>query len=494
LRLRAPTVSLVVRLAACLGIAALAGFGCDTISPAAFTEHVLNRTGYGPDAWSRERIRTLGINAYLEEQLHPERIDDSSIEARVRDRFPALAMSLAQLQVAYRKPNGESWEVREQLTHAKLLRAIFSRRQLEQVLVDFWFDHFNVDARRRVALWAVAPYERDAIRPHVLGSFEDLLRAVARHPAMLEYLDNASNFRDGFVLGKVTYGVNENFARELLELHTVGADSGRRLSDIHDTALAFTGWTTADPPVGDAQGFAFLADGHDRSEKKILGLTLPAGRGIEDGDALIRHLARHPDTAANVARKLCQRFVAERPTACETAAAARFLATDGDLREVMRAILFSSAFREARHFRTKAKRPLHHLASLARAVGVANEAYFGALAVNEMRKWGEDPYGALPPTGWPDVSQAWLGQGAFIRRLDVFKLALEAGYGLRPPGSLGTQEPQGVFDGVVDRLLPGGTSAATRSAVLDYLATLAPSERIPEATAVLLVSPEFSHH
>src|SRR5690606_13692513 len=161
------------------------------------------------------------------------------------------------------------------------------RRQLEQVLVDFWYNHFNVDARRTLGTHlAVATYERDAIRPHVLGRFESLLRAVVKHPAMLEYLDNASNFRDGFLVGRKSFGVNENFARELLELHTVGPDRGRGLRDINHTARAFTGWTLLD-----SGAFGFLAIGHDTGEKRVLGLTLPAGRGLADGEDLIRHLA-----------------------------------------------------------------------------------------------------------------------------------------------------------------------------------------------------------
>lgn len=482
-------------LSVCLVLVLAIGSACERVavkqaSLGPEAEHVLNRIGYGPDAWSRERITKIGVDRYIEEQLRPAGIDDSALEEKLQRLVPSIDMTLAGIMRVYRPPHNRQSEARRELARAKLLRAIYSKRQLEQVLVDFWLNHFNVDARREIAVWAIGPYERDAIRPHVLGRFEDMLRAVAKHPAMLEYLDNSSNFREGYVFDEVEYGINENFARELLELHTVGPDTGRKLRDIHDTARAFTGWTIATPPYS----FAFRLDGHDRGAKTILGLSLPAGGGVEDGEKLLRYLARHPDTAHRIAQKLCRRFVAEHETGCELVATARYLETNGDLRAVMREILFSAAFRDPRNFRTKAKRPLHWIASLARATGVADDRTFLEDALNELERMGEDLYGAGPPSGHPDVSSAWLGESSLLRKLTLASRVLRGGSGLRKPAALGTRDPFEVFRGVEARIVPSGVSAAVQREILAHLVRTAPAERLGEATALLLASPDFAHH
>jgi uncharacterized protein (DUF1800 family) len=483
---------------ACLLLALLIGSACEDGSLRAREEHVLNRIGYGPDPWSRARIRALGIDAYIEEQLHPARLDDSALETRLRAEMPALSMSLAEARSYYNEflppPSPRPSEVMRQMARAKVLRAIHSRRQLEQVLVDFWLNHFNVDARSEIARWGIVTYERDVLRPLALGRFEDLLRAVARHPAMLDYLDNAQNFREGFVRDRESYGVNENFAREVLEVHTVGPDAGQTLADVRNTALAFTGWTIPLFLIGDDPGFVFVPEGHDPSAKSILGLSLPAGGGISDGDALIRYLARHPSTAAHVSRKLCRRFVAERATGCEVAAAARFLASDGNIREVMREILGSPDFRDPRWFRTKVKRPLHAIASVARAVGVADDEEFAPLAHTEARNMGEDLYAAGAPVGWPDVSRAWVGEGAFVLRLNLAHLAARGVWGLRPPAAMPSAPPDVFADQVAARLLLGPLGLATRAELIDFLRDLPEYARLEEASTLVLSSPDFAHH
>lgn len=482
---------------ACLLLVLAPGLACEPSLPAR-EEHVLHRIGYGPDEWSRQRIRTLGIDAYIEEQLHPASLDDSALEARLRAEFPALTMSLAELRGYYNEflppPSPRPSEVRRQIARAKLIRAVRSKRQLEQVLVYFWLNHFNVDARSEIARWAIVSYEQDAIRPHVFGRFEDLLRAVARHPAMLEYLDNAQNFREGFVRGRDTYGVNENFARELLEVHTVGPDAGQTLAYIRNTALAFTGWTVPLFMVADDPGFVFLAEGHDTSAKSVLGLSIPAGGGISDGDALIRHLARLPNTAFAVSRKLCRRFVAEQVTECEMAATMRFVETDGNLREVMRAIFDTPSFQDPRHFRTKAKRPLHAVASLARAVGVADEQVFVSAAVTEARNMGEEFYCAGSPLGFPDVSRAWLGEGAFVLRANLAHAAANGVWGLAGPAPSSASTPEALADALAARILLGPPSFATRTELISYLRELRPIGWLEEGTWLLLSSPDFAHH
>jgi uncharacterized protein (DUF1800 family) len=481
----------------CLLAVAIAGSGCDEATLRAREEHVLNRIGYGPDAWSRQRIRQLGIDAYVEEQLYPSRLDDSGLEGHLRAHYPVLGMSLASLRSSYDGSSSTRAKgtVRRQLAEAKLLRAIYSKRQLEQVLVDFWLNHFNVDARRELATWGIVPYERDVIRPHVLGRFEDMLRAVARHPAMLEYLDNAQSFREGFEKDRRVWGINENFARELLELHTVGPRANQTLGDIRNTALAFTGWTVADDLRGsDGRGFVFLADGHDRTAKRILDLSLPAGGGIGDGNAVISYLARHPSTATHIAQKLCRRFVAEQATGCELAASLRFLVSGGDLRQVMREILRSQDFRDPRYSRSKVKRPLHHVASIARAVGLTDDFAFANSWTKELANLGEELYCATPPSGWPDESRAWLGEGSLVRRWQHALLAAGGLRGVRPPKPLAVTDPEAMATAVIDRLLLGGARGATRSELVRHLLKVDRDVRLLEATTLVLSSPDFSHH
>jgi uncharacterized protein (DUF1800 family) len=484
-------------LVVCLLVASFGGVGCDKRSLDAREEHVLNRIGFGPDEWSRKRIRKLGVEAYIEEQLQPQRLDDSALELQLRSRYQSLSKSLAQLRATYRllAPQPTASDVRREISRAKLLRAVHSKRQLEQVLVDFWYDHFNVDARREIGEWAVVPYERDVIRPHVLGRFEDLLAGVARHPAMLEYLDNAQNFREGFVRGRFSYGVIENYARELLELHTIGPEAGQTLSDIHDTALAFTGWTVAEDLIGqDGRGFEFVPDGHDRSAKRILRLSLPSGGGMSDGSTLLRYLARHPATAVHVSTKLCRLFVAERPTGCEVAAAARYLATDGDLREVVRTILGSQAFRDPRHFRGKIKDPFRAMVSVARATGISDDDDYAHVMSLEAMRMGQELYGAPAPDGWPDDSSAWLGEGNFLRR---FNLAFSAGSGVwsfRGPAPVGTTDPERMARALGDRLLLGGLGSRTHAELVRFLGQLDEYQRLKEGTALVLSGPEFSRH
>jgi uncharacterized protein (DUF1800 family) len=480
----------------CLLIVSLGGLACEKRSLEAREEHVLNRIGYGPDAWSRQRIRQLGIKGYIEEQLYPSRLDDSALEARLRNYYPSLGMNLPQLVSRYDSSTAgrNRTQPRVDAARARILRAVHSKRQLEQVLVEFWYNHFNVDARREIAQWAVIPYERDVIRPRVLGRFEDLLRAVARHPAMLDYLDNAQNFRDGFVLGRDTWGINENFARELLELHTVG-NAGQDLDDIRATARAFTGWTIADDLLGlDGRGFQFLSAGHDTSEKHILTLSLRAGGGLSDGDTLIHYLANHPYTAVNIARKLCTRFVSEKESSCVTKAAVRFLSSGGNLREVMREILLSDEFLEARDFRGKVKRPLHAIASLARAVGVGDDRTFAHTAFAELSIMGEEPFGAGPPDGWPDDSSAWLGEGLLLRRFEMAYRATAGSWGFAPLRPISSTNPQTVLDTILQRVLPGGVSSAMRSELLRFLNGIPPAGRLQEGTALVLSGPDFAHH
>src|SRR5476649_2133225 len=313
--------------------------------PATIT-HVLNRLTFGPRPGDVERVRQMGLSAWLDLQLHPSRIDDHAADARLtpiegaRDSSdPKDVRRFAKKQV-------------DVLASDKVLRAVYSERQLQEVLVDFWFNHFNVDARKIEDRPVVLEYERDVIRPRVLGRFRDLLGATAHSPAMLFYLDNWLSAGTG-------RGVNENYGRELMELHTLGVDGGYTQRDVAEVARCFTGWTMKNPH--DGTGFFFDMKKHDRGVKHVLGHTIAAGRGIEDGEEVLDILARHPATARFIATKLVRRFVADDPPpALVERAAKAFRKTGGDLREVVRVIVTSREFAGAAAYRAKVKSPFEY--------------------------------------------------------------------------------------------------------------------------------------
>ncbi|MBZ0252467.1 MAG: DUF1800 domain-containing protein [Candidatus Methylomirabilis sp.] len=489
----------------CLLAAALAAGGCKIeASQGRLHAHVLSRIGYGPDAWTRARIEALGVPGYVEEQLAPETIDDSALEDRLA-AYPSLSMSMAELYLYYRDPDGllgEAHRPRKELMSAKVLRATYSRRQLEAALLDFWFNHFNVNAASGVAKRGVVPYERDAIRPHVLGKFGDMLLAVAKHPAMLDYLDNARSFKDGFKLHGMTLGLNENFARELMELHTLGVDGPYDQTDVIEVARALTGWTVDYDWAGD--GFAFLAAGHDDQPKTVLDdLEFPAGGGVEEGEAIVAYLAVHPKTAERLCGRLAARFVSESPPGgLVESCAATWRSTDGDLREVMRSLLHSPYFEgeggaPPADFRAKAKRPLDFMASLFRATGT-DLAFGGDLTVqtvwNKMGVWGEALYQTLDPTGLPEDSAAWAGAGPLLDRLNYMASFVQGAqlYGVLWNVSGGTSAE--IVDALEAQLVLGGLGDGTRAdlvAFTDALAGKPDAERVAYTAAMVLSAPEF---
>jgi uncharacterized protein (DUF1800 family) len=475
--------------------------GCD------YREHVLNRIGYGGDAWTRARYAELGFREYVEEQLHPERLNVSAIETEIANRYPATTMTLPQVRSTYHEYNTDPTllpgAVRQQMAAARTLRNVHSRRQLEQVLVDFWFNHFNVDARADLARWGVVTFERQAIRPFVFGRFRDMLGAVAAHPAMLDYLDNMDNFIPGFKQGTKLFGPNENWGRELLELHTVGVDAGYTLQDVQEVARAFTGWTINQYRANGsfnyfADSFVYKDEGHDKGSKSIMGgLFIPAGGGMDDGLDVLDYLARRPETARHIAFKLCQRFVAdEPPPALVEQIAAVFLNTDGDLREVTRAILLSPDFLAPKNRRSKVKRPQHFIASLARSVGVVDNAAFAERAAGEATRLGEELFGAGPPTGYPETSPYWRGAGPLVFRMNVALWATEGLYGFGPPvmSTAWSTDPELLVPQLTNRFVPGGVSTVTRNGLVDLALLIPVQSRGGRTAATLLMSPEFLVH
>lgn len=468
--------------------------------------HVLNRIGYGPDPWSIDRIVSIGTASYIEEQLHPESLDDSALESAIEDLYPLTTWALPRIRTTYHEYTSDPLRlpgrVRQETAAARMMRNVHSKRQLEQVLVDFWYNHFNVDANTELARWGVVTYEREAIRPFVFGRFRDMLGAVARHPAMLTFLDNDENFIPGFIRGTSVFGGNENYARELLELHTVGVDAGYTLQDIQEIARAFTGWTIDRyPPDGGfnhfAASFEYVDAGHDKGAKSIMGaLYIPPGGGMSDGESVLDFLARHPSTARFLSYKLVQRFVSDTPPAALVdRAAARYLATDGDLREVMRTILTAPEFLSAAHHRGKTKRPQHFVTSLSRALGVADDGQWSWRAASEVAAMGEELYGAAPPTGYPEVSSYWRGEGSFLRRMNVAIWASRGLYGWAPPAPSAFVEDPTMLAAELDlRFAYGGLLSTTRERLADLSSRIPKASRPHEVAAALLVSPEFVSH
>jgi uncharacterized protein (DUF1800 family) len=359
------------------------------------------------------------------------------------------------------------------------------------VLTDFWFNHFNVDARKIEDFPIVVSYEREAIRPHVLGKFRDLLEATAKSPAMLFYLDNWLSAAPPPPPPKVPgrtptpprpvagRGLNENYARELMELHTLGVDGPYTQKDVVEVARAFTGWTMRKPH--EATGFEFNDKMHDKGEKHVLGQRIKAGRGAEDGEEVLDILARNPSTARFIATKLVRRFVADDPPASLVdRAASTFRKTDGDLRAVMRTILTSPEFFAPNASRAKAKTPIEFVASALRATGstVSNARPL----VGVVTALGEPLYLCQPPTGYSDRATAWINTGTLIGRLN-FAQAL-AGNGLNA-AKLSLGHAPADPEQLAAMILGDDLSQPTRTAIANR-ATAAPLR-----TGLLLGSPEF---
>ncbi len=508
--------------------------------------HLLRRATYGVRPQDLAEALDLGSEAWLDRQLSPERIDDSALEERLAI-FPAVEMTVSELYEAYPPPQvvrarlgdpdslsrDEMRRMRRELgiqspsrilfdlAGAKLVRAVDSERQLEEVMTDFWFNHFNVFFAKGPDRWLIGDYEREAIRPYVFGEFEDMLIATASHPAMLVYLDNwqsqvpdsmnpragqqqraRSRFQNMSAREREVVlrmrgvpeeqiarieeamkrqsgrerGLNENYARELLELHTLGVDGGYTQDDVIEVARAFTGWTMQLPGRGggsrankgmssdggaSAGEFVFRAEWHDPGEKTVMGRSLPAGRGIEDGLDVLRMLAVHPSTARHLVTKLVQAFVADDPPqALVDELTAVFLETRGDLREVTRALFTSERFYDPANIGGKLKTPFELVASALRVTG----AEFGPSRGlgEQLRALDQIPYMSSPPTGYPAESEEWASGAALLQRMNL-GLAMATGgiQNVRIPGSLSRQP----VDRMLADLLPGSGTAALRDVI-----------------------------
>ena len=505
--------------------------------------HALNRLGYGPRPGDVERVRRMGLAAYIERQLDPRAIPDPAVEQALA-AYPVLTLSTVALVRDYPLPTAQARQrlasgdmsrqemmemypaerrpavITAQMQAARITRAVASDRQLEEVMVDFWFNHFNVYAQKGAVRWMLPAYEREAIRPHALGRFRDLVLATARHPAMLFYLDNWLSTRADLVVpggpnaGR-RMGLNENYARELMELHTLGVDGGYTQQDVIEVARCFTGWTIDRPQQGG--GYVFRPLAHDRGAKRVLGQVIPAGGGQQDGERVIEILVRHEATARFIATKLARRFVSDDPPAAlvERTAAA-FRRTDGDIRAVLTTIFTSPEFWSADAYRAKIKTPLEVVASAVRALDGRIAAASGAdvtsgggiTLAREVARLGEPLYEAQPPTGYPDRAEAWVNTGALLGRMN-FALGLAhnrfRGARVDVAGFLANTDrtqPAQVLDRLLAVVLHGEASARTRTVLAAQLESpeitrtttydrVAKDTDVEKLVALVLGSPEF---
>ena len=396
--------------------------------------HVLNRMAFGPRPGDISRVEQLGINRYIDEQLYPDRIAmPPELSARLAGLSTGNATAgqlVGQFRAGQRMAKqGDAGkderkemlrELGEQSADARLSLAVDSPRQLEEVLVDFWFNHFNVFAGKGIDRVLVANYERQAIRPYVLGHFRELLGATAHHPAMLFYLDNWLSTAPGFqpqgggAQGKAS-GLNENYARELMELHTLGVDAGYSQKDVTELARILTGWTFNPRDTQSDETFRFDDKRHDWNEKTWLGYHV-APRGQAEGDWALDVLASSPKTAHHISYLLAQYFVADDPPpALVQRMTDRYIATNGDLRAVMYVLLKSHEFQVDALNQPKFKTPFEYVVSTLRASGldVGNPRPLQ----NVLNQLGEPLYGCQTPDGFKNTTDAWLNPDALTRRI-----------------------------------------------------------------------------
>jgi uncharacterized protein (DUF1800 family) len=490
------------------------------LSQAEQVTHVLSRLTFGARPGDAAKVTAMGVDKWIERQLRPGSITDSDVDfalsevsrEQLRRAIPAMTSGTASepspsledrvmgvrtvtprssrgmVAAAMRLPPPPDPRPTSEVALWKILRAQLTERQLLEVVTDFWENHFSVYVAKMPSNETILKWEREVIRPHAFGKFRDLLGSVARSPAMMFYLDNWLSRRDS---------INENYARELLELHTLGVDGGYTQKDVIEVARAFTGWTLTDPPPTRSLGFPvtfrFKASLHDTAAKTVLGHPLPAGRGIEDGEAVLDIVARHPSTARFIAFKLARRFVSDvPPAALVDRAAATFTATDGDITAVLRTIIYSEEFFSRAAFRAKVKTPFEFLISAVRALEISTES--GAPSVRFLREFGQPVYGRMTPEGWPEYGEAWANSTAILKRVFFSADLLEGRVQYMQVGrwegwGLATRDATRQADGVIRLLLGGVAAPNTRAAILSAAGD--GEARLREMATIALGSPDY---
>ena len=478
---------------------------------AADAAHLLARLTFGARPGQPAQLAKTGLAAWLDVQLRPASIADPAGDAALapfRDALapPADLEDAAQAEAAA-MASDDAADAKKAKNMAKrtllletqmtaIARHVASERALLELMTDFWTNHFSVSLQKGKVRYLAADFVERAVRPHALGSFRDLLRATARHPAMLVYLDNAQSVapRPGSKPAQRGRGLNENYARELMELHTLGVAGGYTQDDVIAVARILSGWGV----TGDG-AFAFRPQLHDEGEKRVMGQRFPAGGDEQEGVRLLDLLAAHPSTIRHVCRQLCNRLVADEPPKdAVDAAAAAWQASGGNIAAVVRAIVASPAFwrREVRG--TKIKSPLELVVSAVRAVGGEVD---GTGLAKVMVKLGQPPLLAPAPTGYADTSAAWLSTAGALERMD-FALGLAAE---RLPGvrlsldrvlPLPASEPLDAWRATalqqIDQMIAGGLGPTTRGVIERWIARPKQPQRARTlALALALASPEF---
>jgi uncharacterized protein (DUF1800 family) len=361
-----------------------------------------------------------------------------------------------------------------ELQRAALLRAVYSERQLYEVMVDFWENHFSIFASKDADRYLLTSFDRDTIRPFAFGRFRDLLGATAHSPAMLFYLDNwRSSVARPYPATKdkpagVDGGLNENYARELMELHTMGVDGGYTQKDVQEVARCFSGWTIQKP---NEEGLFLYRPGlHDKGEKIVLGHKILAGGGIADGERVLDLLATHPSTARFIATKLARRFISDDPPqAVIDRAAEVFLKTDGSIRETLRAIITAPEFFSPLAYRAKIRSPFEYVVAAMRALNAETDA--DAAVPGWIARMGQPLFGRITPDGYPDRAEQWLSAGAMLARFNFANaLATNGIKGTRIDparwlGNANLDDPRAIADSLTSLLLAGDVSPQTREAM-----------------------------
>ena len=450
----------------------LASFAVPERAEVDLVEHVLSRLTFGVAPGDREQLCTLAakpvvaVDRWIDQQLEASGSED-----------PQLQRALGRLE-SIGQPLGELYEWKpevllQQLSTGALLRAAGSRWQLREVMVELWSDHFNVDASKGECAWLKTADDREVVRRHALGRFRDLLGASALSPAMLWYLDGRTNRR-----ASSAERPNENYARELLELHTLGVEGGYTQTDVMEAARCLTGWTVRDRHRFRKGRVELDPALHDDGEKYLLGRRIPAGGGRQDLETLLDIVTSHPAAARHVATKLCRRFIADAPPASTVdAVAATFRTSGGDVRTTLRALFRTEAFRAPETRRMKLKRPFQLVASALRATGARSDG--GLPLLEALRSMGQSPFQYPTPEGAPDVAGAWTGT-----LLWRWRLAMSLADGAIPGTSVdvpGLVSRSGGVEGLAAHLLGRAPDLVER-------AVLATS---PKPLAVLLASPAF---
>lgn len=507
--------------------------------------HVLNRMAFGPRPGQVERVMEMGVENWMRQQLKPRSIDDSFANSFAKELYPSVGLSNGNILRIFRKDytpykdrgnptrreaqlrrqevaerNRLRYQVRNELRNAVYHRALYSERQFEEVIVGFWREHFSIDQGKDDVAYFANNWEADVLRRHAFGKFEDMLMASARHPAMLVYLDNIASQRplterersliDRFgdrkniprsVLALQRHrGLNENYARELMELHTLGVDRKYTQQDVTELSRVLTGWT-ADWGEGAINnedrrgreqlatyGFKFNREFHDNRDKVIFGTRLRGG-GEDQGIEVIRALARHKYTAEFISRKLCTYLLRDKPSEAMVQRVAKvYQRTKGDLPKVYEAILFSRDFFYRQNHRVKFKTPFEYVVSALRATGAEVDTF--EEIDRALTLMGQTTYGCPDPTGWYDTAEAWLDPGVLVYRW-TFALDLAGNQmsGVQVPDALLANLPADQMKTKLENaIVPSGLTERT-GRIIDQ--TLGRTTNASEMLAVMLGSPDF---